>query len=82
MFDKKELNQIKELLKESLKLIATKKDLRRERDSLATMMKNSFDATPTRDEMLEGFRGINDRLDKVEKVEKRVTHIEEALAIK
>ncbi|OGZ78885.1 MAG: hypothetical protein A2528_01585 [Candidatus Staskawiczbacteria bacterium RIFOXYD2_FULL_37_9] len=83
MFDKKELNQIKELLKESLKPIATKKDLRRERDSLAVMMKNSFDVTPTREEMNAGFKTVNEKLDKkVDGLDKRMTRIEDALVVK
>ncbi|KKQ23480.1 MAG: hypothetical protein US35_C0004G0013 [Parcubacteria group bacterium GW2011_GWA2_37_10] len=86
MLDEQDISKIKKLLEP----LATKQDLEQERDFLARMMKNSFDVTPTRNEMAEGFnmmrnefKSVNEKLDKkLEGVDKRVSHIEESLVIK
>ena len=86
MLDGQDISKIKKLLEP----LATKQDLEQERDFLARMMKNSFDVTPTRNEMAEGFnmmrnefKSVNEKLDKkLEGVDKRVSHIEESLVIK
>ena len=36
-------------------------------EDLARMMKRGFDELATRTEMKEGFKGVNERLDKIEK---------------
>lgn len=90
MLDKKDIQEIKNLLKplatkEDLKDFATKKDLKdeikKEIDGLAVMINKSFNETEKR--MAEGFKTLNEKIDKkVDKIDKRVIVIEEALAIK
>ena len=88
MLDEKDVKIIKELLKP----LATKEDLKREIkkeiEGLAIMVNNSFNENEKCmsdgfKSMHEEFKTVNEKLDKkVQNVDKRMTRLEEALAIK
>jgi len=79
MLDKNDIGQIKELLKP----LATKEDLKREignaTDGLAVMINKAFNENEKK--MAEGFKMINNKLDKKLEKSEGIKVIKEALAI-
>lgn len=75
MLDEQDINKIKELLEP----LATKEDLKNEIDGLAVLVNNAFNENEKR--MAEGFKVVNNKLDKKLEKAEGMKVIKEALAI-
>ncbi len=77
MLEEQDIKQLKELIDP----LATREDLKQEIDGLAVMMKNSFDYVDKRFDRVENIL-LKQQGERIESLEKRLTKLEEALAMK
>ena len=83
MLDEQDIKKLTETLatKDDLKLLATKDDLKTEIEGLAVMMKNSFDYVDKRFDKIENIL-LKQQGERIESLEKRLSRLEDALAMK
>lgn len=77
MLEEKDIKQLKDLISP----LATKEDLKQEIEGLAVMMKNSFDYVDKRFDKIEDVL-IKRHDEEIADLKKRITRLEEALALK
>ena len=77
MLDEKDIKQLKEFFDP----LATKEDLKQEIEGLAVMMKNSFDYVDKRFDKIENIL-LKQQGERIESLERRLTKLEDAIALK